>query len=122
MISLYRQLAGLGLLVALVLGGWLLWTRRSDELAAAKAQRAQAVQALASVRVNLQTDQHTVSALQQQALEDNTVLAQIGQTQAENASTAATINAQIATSQNGPVAPVLAQTLEYLTKAQGNPP
>lgn len=119
---LYRRLAGLGLGVLALVVVCLLWTRRGDELAAAKAQRAQAVQALASVRVNLQTNQHTISALQQQAQEDNEVLAQIGQTQAEGAATAATINAQIATSQDGPVAPVLAQTLAALAKAQGNAP
>lgn len=116
---LYRRLAGLGLGALLLVIACLLWTRRGDEIAAAKSRQTEAVQALATAQVNLQADQQTVASLQAQQAANNTVLAQVGAASATAASTAATINAQIATNQDGPVAPVMAQTLEVLAKAQG---
>lgn len=116
---LYIRLAGFGLVTILIACGCLLWARRGDELAAAKARQAEAVQALATAQVSLQADQQTVTALQQQQAASNAALEQVSVASVSTASTAATINAQIGTSQDGPVAPVLAQTLATLSKAQG---
>ena len=77
------------------------------------------MQALATAQVSLQADQQTVTALQQQQVASNAALTVVGAASAATASTVATINDQIATSQDGPVAPVLAQTLGALAKAQG---
>ena len=122
MAVLYSRLARLALGVLILVIGCLLWTQRGDEIAAAKARQAEAVQAMATAQVSLQTDQQTVTALQQQQVASNAALTAVGTANAATASTAATINAKIAASQDGPVAPVLAQTLQALAKTQGEAP
>lgn len=116
---IYIKLAGAAGIAVLVTAAFLLWAHRGDELVIARAQRTQAVQALSVAQSAALADQRIISALQAQQAVNNAVLAQVGLDESASAATAATTNAQIATSEDGPVAPVLAQTLASLSKAQG---
>lgn len=117
-LGITKRLAGIakiGVVLAIIGTAWLLWRQRGAELAAAKAR-------LAVVQTAQVQDQATIARLRAAQARSDAAQAQAAKAAAQvdaAASAIADATNSVSSGDDGPVAPVLSNTLARLRAAQG---